>query len=73
MILEYLAPGARRRTHTAGTTEASLLGLLDVGIHGRRVLKQGGEVNTTFCAAQQAAEKVIYFVILSEAKNLSSI
>ena len=30
MILEYLAPGARRRTRTAGTTEASLLGLLDV-------------------------------------------
>src|SRR6266550_3012732 len=25
MILEYLAPGARRRTHTAGTTEAILV------------------------------------------------
>src|SRR5579864_3326585 len=49
MILDDLAPGARRRTHTAGTTEASLLGLLDVGIHGRRILKQGEEVNTTFC------------------------
>ena len=34
MVLEYLAPGARRRRHTAGTTEASLLGLLDVGNHG---------------------------------------
>ena len=45
MILEYLGPGARRRTHTAGTTEASLLGLLDVGNHGIRVLKPGPEVN----------------------------
>jgi len=45
MILEYLAPGARRRTHTAGTTEASLLGLLDDGNHGIRVLKPGSEVN----------------------------
>jgi hypothetical protein len=41
MILEYLAPGARRRTHTAGTTEASLLGLLDVGNHGMKILKKG--------------------------------
>jgi hypothetical protein len=31
MILDYSAPGARRRRHTAGTTEASLLDLLDVG------------------------------------------
>jgi hypothetical protein len=48
MILEDLAPCARRRTHAAGTTEASLLGLLDVGFHGTRVLKQGEEVNTAF-------------------------
>jgi hypothetical protein len=48
MILEDLAPGARRRTRAAGTTEASLLGLLDGEIHGRRILKQGEEVNTTF-------------------------
>jgi hypothetical protein len=33
MILDELAPGARRRTHTAGTTEASPLGLLDVRNH----------------------------------------
>jgi len=45
MILEYLAPGARRRTHTAGTTEASLLGLLDVGNHLMRVQKRRFEVN----------------------------
>ena len=46
MILEYLAPGARRRTHTAGTTEeASLLGLLDVGNHLIRVQKRRFEVN----------------------------
>jgi hypothetical protein len=41
MILEDLAPGARRRRRTAGTTEASLLGLLDVKIHRIRILKQG--------------------------------
>jgi hypothetical protein len=45
MILEYLAPGARRRTSTAGTTEASLLGLLDVGNHLIRVQKRNFEVN----------------------------
>jgi hypothetical protein len=45
MILEYLAPGARRRTHTAGTTEASLLSLLDVEIHLMRVQKWALEVN----------------------------
>jgi len=45
MNLEYLAPGARRRTHTAGTTEASLLSLLDVGNHGIRVQKGDCEVN----------------------------
>jgi hypothetical protein len=48
MILEYSAPGARRRTHTAGTTEAGLLGLLDVGNHEIKVLKQGSEVNAAF-------------------------
>ena len=40
-----LVPGARRRTHTAGTTEASLLGLLDVGNHRLRVLKGYADVN----------------------------
>jgi hypothetical protein len=54
MILEDLAPGARRRTHTAGTTEASLLGLLDVGFHGTRILKQGEEVNMTFPTSADA-------------------
>ena len=48
MILEYIAPGARRRTHTAGTTEAGLLGLLDVGNHDIKVLKHGSEVNAAF-------------------------
>ena len=48
MILEDLAPGARRRTHTAGTTEASLLGLLDVGNHDIKVLNQGSEVKAAF-------------------------
>jgi hypothetical protein len=48
MILEYLGPCARRHTHTAGTTEAGLLGLLDVVIHGTRVLKRGCEVNPSF-------------------------
>ena len=48
MILEYLAPGARRRTHTAGTTEASLLGLLDVEHHGSKVQKGVFEVNPPF-------------------------
>jgi len=33
MILEVQPPGARRRTRTAGTTEAGLLGLLDVRNH----------------------------------------
>ena len=47
MILEYLAPSARRRTHTAGTTEAGLLGLLDVGNHEIRVLKPPPDVNLT--------------------------
>jgi len=50
MILEDLAPGARRRTDTAGTTEASLLGLLDVENHTGRLSKQGEEVNKTFPA-----------------------
>ena len=45
MNLECLAPGARRRTHTAGTTEASLLGLLDVEHHGSKVQKGEFEVN----------------------------
>jgi hypothetical protein len=45
MILEYLVPGARRRTHTAGTTEASLLGLLDVGNHDTKIQKRTFEVN----------------------------
>jgi hypothetical protein len=48
MILEDLAPGARRRTHTAGTTEAGLLGLLDVGNHEIKVLKGDSEVNPSF-------------------------
>jgi hypothetical protein len=45
MSLEYLAPGARRRTNTAGTTEASLLGLLDVGNHRLKVQNGGSKVN----------------------------
>jgi hypothetical protein len=45
MILEDLAPGARRRRHTAGTTEASLLGLLDVGNHRVRVQNGRTKVN----------------------------
>jgi hypothetical protein len=45
MILDYLAPGARRRTHTAGTTEAGLLGLLDVKKHAAKVQKRRWEVN----------------------------
>jgi hypothetical protein len=45
MILEDLAPGARRRTHTAGTTDASLLGLLDVGNHGIKVQNGSSKVN----------------------------
>jgi hypothetical protein len=45
MILEDLAPGARRRTHTAGTTEASLLGLLDVENHRLRVQNDSPKVN----------------------------
>ena len=48
MILEYLAPGARRRRHTAGTTEASLLGLLDVEYHDSKVQKGVFEVNPPF-------------------------
>ena len=48
MILEYLAPGARRRTHTAGTTEAGLLGLLDVEHHRSKVQKGVFEVNAPF-------------------------
>ena len=48
MILEYLAPGARRRTHTAGTTEASLLSLLDVEHHDPKVQKGVFEVNAPF-------------------------
>src|SRR5216683_6753976 len=50
MILEYMAPGARRHTRTAGTTEAGLLGLLDVGNHEIRVQKDGSKVNATFAA-----------------------
>ena len=53
MILEYLAPGARRRTHTAGTTEASLLGLLDVEHHGSKVQKGVFEVNAPFAAGKR--------------------
>lgn len=45
MNLECLAPGARRRTRTAGTTETSLLGLLDVENHGLKVQKGVFEVN----------------------------
>src|SRR4029077_1657615 len=40
-----LAPGARRRTHTAGTTEASLLSLLDVRNHASKIPKVAIEVN----------------------------
>jgi hypothetical protein len=50
MVLEYLAPGARRRRHTAGTTEASLLGLLDVGNHRFRVLNGRAHVNLSLLA-----------------------
>ena len=50
MILEYLSPGARRRTHTAGTTETSLLGLLDVEHHDSKVQKGVFEVNAPFVA-----------------------
>jgi hypothetical protein len=53
MILEYLAPGARRRTHTAGTTEASLLGLLDVEHHDSKVQKGVFEVNAAFVAMKR--------------------
>jgi hypothetical protein len=45
MILEDLAPGARRRTHTAGTTDASLLGLLDDGNHRFKVQNGRSKVN----------------------------
>ena len=48
MILEYLAPSARRRTRAAGTTEASLLGLLDVEYHDSKVQKGVFEVNPPF-------------------------
>ena len=44
-ILEYLVPGARRRAHTAGTTEAGLLGLLDVRNHGIKVQNGVAKVN----------------------------
>ena len=53
MILEYLAPGARRRTHTAGTTEAGLLGLLDVEHHLSKVQKGVFEVNVPFIARKR--------------------
>ena len=43
-----LAPGARRRTHTAGTTKASLLGLLDVENHVSKVQKEVFEVKPLF-------------------------
>jgi hypothetical protein len=33
--LELQPPGARRHTCTAGTTNASLLGLLDIPVHDR--------------------------------------
>jgi hypothetical protein len=45
MILEYWVPGARRRRHTAGTTEASLLGLLDVRNHVLKIQGVRAEVN----------------------------
>jgi hypothetical protein len=45
MILEDLAPGARRRTHTAGTTDASLLGLLDGENHRFKVQNGRSKVN----------------------------
>jgi hypothetical protein len=45
MILEDLAPGARRHTHTAGTTNTSLLGLLDVRNHGIKIQNGGSKVN----------------------------
>ena len=52
MILDDLAPGARRRAHTAGTTEASLLGLLDVGNHAIKVQKGEPEVNAAFARVE---------------------
>jgi hypothetical protein len=36
--LELQPPGARRHTRTAGTTEASLLGLLDIAVHDFKTL-----------------------------------
>src|ERR1019366_5307966 len=36
--LELQPPGARRHTHTAGTTEAGLLGLLDIAVHDPKTL-----------------------------------
>ena len=57
MILEYLAPGARRRTHTAGTTEASLLGLLDVENHILRVQKGAFEVNCYLATVSDSVKR----------------
>ena len=59
MILEYLAPGARRRTHTAGTTEAGLLGLLDVEQHLSKVQKGVFEVNAPFVAGTASLMEVL--------------
>jgi len=54
MILEYSAPGARRHTHAAGTTDASLLGLLDVGNHKARIVNHGSEVNGAIGRKQES-------------------
>src|ERR1700730_13373992 len=44
-----LAPGARRRTHTAGTTEASLLSLLDVRNHPSKIPNEAIESQLANC------------------------
>jgi hypothetical protein len=49
-----LAPGARRRTHTAGTTEASLLSLLDVRNHATKIPNEAIEVNVPITPANSA-------------------
>ena len=56
-----LAPGARRRTHTAGTTEASLLGLLDVRNHASKIQNEAIEVNVPITPGSGATvrERVI--------------
>jgi hypothetical protein len=60
MILEYLAPGARRRTRATDTTEAGLRSLLEVESHGSKVQKERCEVNegntSASCLALRGAD-----------------